>query len=214
MMRWWVHGFKLMRIIAGNFRHRVLISPPTRITRPITDRAKQSLFDALSVAVDWSGGLVLDCFSGTGSMGLECLSRGAARAIFVERDRDALAGLRKNIQALGVVSQSRVLGMDAYRLGRTTDDWLPVESKLRLAFVDPPYAHLDEQRTRFLLDGLVETIASQWLAADGLIVLRHATATDIQNMALARRIVRGLQYGTMAIAWLKSGVLPAASTGV
>jgi 16S rRNA (guanine966-N2)-methyltransferase len=199
-----------MRIIAGEFRHRILISPPTRTTRPITDRAKQSLFDALTVAVDLSGGGVLDCFSGTGSMGLECLSRGARRAIFIERDRDALAGLGKNIATLGVVSQCRVLAMDAYRMGPTTLALTPDWGDLRVAFVDPPYAHLQEPGTRALLDGLVETLANGRVAAGGLIVLRHATATDLGEMALARRIVRRLQYGTMAITWLKSGVLPGA----
>ncbi len=197
-----------MRIIAGEFRHRILISPPTRTTRPITDRAKQSLFDALTVAVDLSGGTVLDCFSGTGSMGLECLSRGAGRAIFIERDRDALEGLGKNIDTLGVVSQCRVLAMDAYRMGRTAVDLLQDWGDLRVAFVDPPYVHLQEPRTRSLLEGLVEALASGRVAAGGLIVLRHAAATDLDEMALARRIVRRLQYGSMAITWLKSGGQP------
>ena len=166
------------------------------------------MFDALTVAVDLGGGAVLDCFSGTGSMGLECLSRGAGRAIFVERDRDALAGLRKNIDTLGVVTQCRVLAMDAYRVGHAAaalpQDW----GDLRVAFVDPPYAHLQEPPTRALLDGLVETLAHERVAAGGLIVLRHAAATDLQDLALARRIVRRLQYGSMAITWLRSGVLP------
>ena len=68
-----------MRIIAGEFRGRTLAEPNFAKTRPITDRAKQSLFDALLNR--FAGGLVLDCFSGSGSMGLECLSRGAARVI-------------------------------------------------------------------------------------------------------------------------------------
>ncbi len=166
------------------------------------------MFDALTVAVDLGGGAVLDCFSGTGSMGLECLSRGAGRAIFVERDRDALAGLRKNIDTLGVVTQCRVLAMDAYRVGHATtalpQDW----GDLRVAFVDPPYAHLQEPPTRVLLDGLVETLAHERVTAGGLIILRHAAATDLQDLVLARRIVRRLQYGSMAITWLRSGVLP------
>ena len=92
-----------MRIIAGQFRGMPLVPPPGDATRPITDRAKQSLFDALQdcFAAD-GGGLVLDCFAGTGSMGLECLSRGARQTIFVERDRGALRALKENIAALGV----------------------------------------------------------------------------------------------------------------
>lgn len=195
-----------MRIIAGEFRHRILISPPSRITRPITDRAKQSLFDALTVAIDSAGGTVLDCFCGTGSMGLECLSRGAGRAIFVERDRAALKGLRNNIDTLGVVSRSQVLSIDAYRLVREGGQLPPDWGKLCLAFVDPPYVHLQDPHTRPLVDALVTGLAEQALDSRGLIILRHTATTDLGTMALSRRIVRRLQYGAMAITWLQGGV--------
>src|SRR3954463_2020585 len=93
-----------MRIIAGQFRAMPLVAPEGEATRPITDRAKQSLFDALrdcfAVEGGGGGGTGLDCFSGTGSLGLECLSRGAAKAIFVERDRGALIALKKNLADL------------------------------------------------------------------------------------------------------------------
>ncbi len=102
-----------MRIIAGEFGGRRILPPPTEATRPITDRAKQSLFDALGDRVE--GANVLDAFAGTGSMGLECVSRGARRVVFVERDRGALLCLRKNVEALGIAGQSVVLPIDAYR---------------------------------------------------------------------------------------------------
>src|SRR3954463_11454418 len=88
-----------MRIIAGEFRGRRLLPPEGDTTRPITDRAKQSLFDILAPRIE--GSRVYDCFAGTGSMGLECLSRGAAAVTFFESDRSALARLRKNIDAVG-----------------------------------------------------------------------------------------------------------------
>ncbi|MGZ3303586.1 MAG: RsmD family RNA methyltransferase, partial [Isosphaeraceae bacterium] len=93
-----------MRIIAGEFGGRKILPPLTETTRPITDRAKQSLFDTLGDRID--GADVLDAFAGTGSMGLECLSRGARRVVFVERDRGALLHLRKNIVALGIKERS------------------------------------------------------------------------------------------------------------
>src|SRR3954471_2254167 len=104
-----------MRIIAGEFRAMPLVAPEGEATRPITDRAKQSLFDALQdcFAID-GGGVVLDCFSGSGSMGLECLSRGARQAIFIERDRKALKSLEENIASLGVAESAKVLAVDAY----------------------------------------------------------------------------------------------------
>ena len=91
-----------MRIIAGEFRGRQLLAAQSDVTRPITDRVKQSLFDILSPQIPQA--IVYDCFAGTGSMGLECLSRGADRVIFFELDRSAVTLLRKNIQTLEVTS--------------------------------------------------------------------------------------------------------------
>ena len=83
-----------MRIIAGMHRGRKLLAPEGDVTRPITDRVKQSLFDILSPMREEA--VVYDCFAGTGSMGLECLSRGAAAVTFFEADRSALSRLKKN----------------------------------------------------------------------------------------------------------------------
>src|SRR6185503_18794260 len=100
-----------MRIIAGRFRSRVLLGPEDeRTTRPITDRVKQSLFDILTPLLP--DARVYDCFAGTGSMGLEALSRGAAHATFFEQDRSALTRLRKNIETLGVAGGATVIAQD------------------------------------------------------------------------------------------------------
>src|SRR3954465_11870306 len=99
-----------MRIIAGEFRGRRLLPPEGLTTRPITDRVKQSLFDILTPLLP--DARVYDCFAGTGSMGLECLSRGAAEAVFFEADRSAVARLRKNIAALGVEGRSQIVPSD------------------------------------------------------------------------------------------------------
>src|SRR5512132_4340090 len=102
-----------MRIIAGQFRGRRLLPPEANdTTRPITDRVKQSLFDIVTPLLD--GARVYDCFAGTGSMGLECLSRGAARATFFEADRSALVGLKKNIETLKVGDRARVVAGDLF----------------------------------------------------------------------------------------------------
>jgi len=102
-----------MRIIAGEFRSRPILAPKSDATRPITDRVKQSLFDILSPHIE--GARVYDCFAGTGSMGLECLSRGAAHATFFEADRSAVALLRKNIDALKVKDRSTVIERDLFK---------------------------------------------------------------------------------------------------
>src|SRR3954453_2729961 len=102
-----------MRIIAGEFRGRKLLAPESDTTRPITDRVKQSLFDILAPTIPES--IVYDCFAGTGSMGLESLSRGASRAVFFERDRGALQRLKQNIQILGADQRSTVVSDDIFR---------------------------------------------------------------------------------------------------
>src|ERR1700760_841983 len=101
-----------MRIIAGNHRGHPLHANEGDTTRPITDRAKQSLFDALQEC--FVNETVLDCFSGSGSMGLECLSRGAAKAVFVERDRGALKALKKNLAEMDLADRALILPIDAY----------------------------------------------------------------------------------------------------
>src|SRR5678816_316313 len=102
-----------MRIIAGVFGGRKLLPPAGEVTRPITDRAKQSLFDVIHDLVD--GARVYDCFAGTGSMGLECLSRGAEHATFFEADRSAVALLRKNIDTLSVRDRCSVVDRDLFK---------------------------------------------------------------------------------------------------
>src|SRR5438874_2508970 len=97
----------IMRIIAGEFRGRTILPPTGDTTRPITDRAKQSLFDILTPLLP--GAVVYDCFAGTGSMGLESLSRGASRTLFFEADRSAVMLLKKNIDSLGVGDRSQVV---------------------------------------------------------------------------------------------------------
>ena len=101
-----------MRIVAGAWRGRTLVAPPGAATRPTADRVRQALFDMLLHA-PWAGrdaiegAVVLDAFAGTGALGLEALSRGAARAVFIERDRAALAALRANIAACRRARPSR-----------------------------------------------------------------------------------------------------------
>ena len=97
-----------MRVIAGSAKGRVLRPPRTSATRPITDRAKESLFAILAPRIP--GGRFLDLFAGTGSVGIEALSRGAAAATFVERSGPALAGIRHNLEVTGLAARAEVIG--------------------------------------------------------------------------------------------------------
>ncbi|WP_428484184.1 16S rRNA (guanine(966)-N(2))-methyltransferase RsmD [Rhodopila sp.] len=124
-----------MRIVAGAWRGRGLVAPAGQTTRPTADRVRQALFNMLMHA-PWAGrgavegAVVLDGFAGTGALGLEALSRGAARACFVESDPAALRALRDNIAACGAGDRCKVEG-DVLRLG-------PGEAAT-LIFLDPPY---------------------------------------------------------------------------
>ena len=125
-----------MRIVAGAWRGRALAAPPGQTTRPTADRVRQALFDMLTHA-PWAGraaledAVVLDGFAGTGALGLEALSRGAARATFIEADAAALKALRANIAACGAIDRAQVIPGDLLRIG-------PGEPAT-LVFLDPPY---------------------------------------------------------------------------
>lgn len=183
-----------MRIIAGELRGRHILAPESDTTRPITDRAKQSLFDIITPLLP--GACVYDCFSGTGSMGLESLSRGCDQALFFERDRSAIQLLRKNIQSLGVSERSRVLTLDIFRYFDAT----PVAQRpAELIFLDPPYRFLREQPDD--LHRLARTFAAGHLAEGGIVVFRH-DARDVLVLDGLECFDRR-QYGEMAIEFLR-----------
>lgn len=179
-----------MRIIAGQFRSRVILPPEDdRTTRPITDRVKQSLFDILAPLLE--DAIVYDCFAGTGSMGLESLSRGAKRAVFFEADRSALGRLKKNIASLGVESRSTVIPGDLFKYFQATP--APPEPA-RIVFLDPPYRFLNEQPDRLVK--LAERLHGH-LAPDGLVSFRHDAADTLALPPLEPADVR--TYGGMTI---------------
>ena len=128
-----------MRIIAGKWRSRRLLRPDTTETRPMPDRVRESLFNILGERYGCPGGLptlhVADVFAGSGSIGLEALSRGADHCCFFEREREALAALRRNIDALQAESVATVITTDAWRRATMGVDGQPLE----LVFFDPPY---------------------------------------------------------------------------
>lgn len=195
-----------MRIIAGEFRSRSILPPATGATRPITDRAKQSLFDILSPHVE--GARVYDCFAGTGSMGLECLSRGAAHATFFEADRSAAALLRKNIAALGVRGRSTTIDRDLFKWFDASPP-PPPERRAALIFLDPPYRFLVEQPAP--LRRLAAKIAEAHLTTDGVVIFRHDEKDHLDLPPL--RTVDQRTYGGMVIELMRRDVPPAEAYG-
>lgn len=122
-----------MRVIAGEFGGRSLIAPPGTSTRPTTDKVRQALFNSLTSMGVVADAVVADLFAGSGALGIEALSRGAARCTFVERDRDALAALRQNIATLGLQERCTVVAADVMA-------WVPAMRNVDIALIDPPYA--------------------------------------------------------------------------
>lgn len=174
-----------MRVVAGRFRGRELVAPPGRTTRPITDRAKETLFNILGSRLCTPGELpechVLDVFAGSGSLGIEALSRGACRCTFVEHDRRALSTLKANLARLDLRALTAV---------RTDNAWTmrPPEPSggLGLIFVDPPYRDADDP---LRVADLLERLAAP-LAADGVVVLRQETRSPPIPAAALRTLVQ------------------------
>jgi len=184
-----------MRILVGEFKGRKLLGPPGKdVTRPITGRAKKSLFDALGAGL--MDATVLDLYCGTGTLGLEALSRGAARCFFAERDRAALVKLRRNIEALGACHRCEIWPGDV--LERLQQLLSAMDGPVGVAFVDPPYAHARRWDWSAVQARLFEPLAAR-LAADGLVVLRTPKALKVPEQLGALAIWRSRRYGDMAV---------------
>jgi len=151
-----------MRIVGGENKGRTIAAPAGERTRPTSDRTRQAIFDML-VHAPWYGrealeeAIVLDGYAGTGAMGLEALSRGAARASFIERDRAALAALRINLDICQARDVSRVLSCSVTHPPKA-------DVPHTLIFLDPPYGK------SLVESGLRALVRNGWIAEDALIV--------------------------------------------
>jgi len=159
-----------MRIIAGEFRHRVLLSNPGDTTRPITDRVKESLFARLEHELP--GKRVADVFSGTGTIGFEALSRGASTAVFIEADKKAHELLRENVAKLKLQERTICWMTNAIRSGyrpRNAEQFSPFD----VIFFDPPYKMADDIQPGEPIYKALQRLARPDVSApDALLVLR------------------------------------------
>lgn len=180
-----------MRIIGGAFRGTPLLAPRGRATRPPLDRQRETIFNVVGPRV--RGARVLDVFAGSGSFGLEALSRGAASASFVETGRPALRALDANIATLDVEDRVTVHRTDALRLASADDLGGPFD----IVFLDPPYAWLERPGELMRFATLVDALEDR-LARPGLVVfrlplgaglprtVRGATRTDVRDDGRSR----------------------------
>ena len=166
-----------MRIIAGEWRGRQLVAPPGKDTRPTADRTRESLFSMLASRLGTFEDLcVADLFAGSGALGFEALSRGAAAATFVESDPKAAAAIRRNADALGAGDRALVLTRSALALPRS--------KPFDLIFADPPYA---EGSGTAVVRAVVE---AAWLAPGGWLSVETSRDETVDPSGLTAETVR------------------------
>ncbi|MBN2496894.1 MAG: 16S rRNA (guanine(966)-N(2))-methyltransferase RsmD [Deltaproteobacteria bacterium] len=171
-----------MRVVGGAARGRRLRPPQGRFIRPTSDRIRESIFDLLGPGP--TGPRALDLFAGTGALGIEALSRGSAQAVFVERDRRALALIRENLQRCGFRARAELLCRDALRFLRAE----PAEP-FDLILLDPPYG-------QGLLEPSLRALGSRaWLRVSGCVLCESEAQLDPPAeagcLALGRRKIYG-----------------------
>lgn len=186
-----------MRIIAGEWRGRKLAAPKGEQTRPTADRARETLFAMLTSRLGSFDGLqVADLFAGSGALGLEALSRGAAHCLFVEQDRAALEAIRGNIAALGAGERTRVEAGSVMALRAVT-------KPLDLILVDPPY---QSGAGEVALDRLLRL---GWIGPETWIALETATREDVAVKGLVLDADRRVGKGKLSL--LRLAADPASS---
>jgi 16S rRNA (guanine966-N2)-methyltransferase len=170
-----------MRVIGGEFRSRRLKSIPGLATRPTPDRLRQTLFDVLAARVE--DAVFVDAYAGTGAVGIEALSRGAARCVFVENGRRAVEAIRENLHALGIEGRASVVaGKVAAAIGLQTAD---------IVFMDPPYEMQGEYR------------AALEAARAVLVIAQHSVRFDPGDVHGCLRRVRIIKQGDNALSFFE-----------
>jgi 16S rRNA (guanine966-N2)-methyltransferase len=185
-----------LRIVSGRFKGRAIVAPPGQATRPTSDRARQALFDVIAHAAwapDLEGAKVIDLFAGSGALGFEALSRGAAYCLFVETDEAARGAIRENMDALSLFGETRVHRRDAADLGVCHSS---AGGPFDLAFLDPPYRKGLGERA------IAELAKGGWLKPGALIVLERAA--DEPDLELAGfEVIDTRTWGAAQVVFLK-----------
>ncbi len=161
-----------MRVIAGEWRGRKLVAPAGIATRPTADRTRETLFSMLASRLGTFEGLrVADLYAGSGALGIEALSRGAAHVVFVEHDRDALNAIAANLASLGATDRARVIAGSAARLA-------PIAEPVDLLLADPPYAAGSGNAV------VAAVLAGKWLAPGAMVAIETARGDPVDAQGL------------------------------
>jgi 16S rRNA (guanine966-N2)-methyltransferase len=184
-----------MRIVGGEFRGRPLATPRSQAIRPTTDRTREAVFNVLAHrhADRLEGARVLDLFAGTGALGLEALSRGAAYALFIEESAEGRGLIRENVEAFGLSGRTKIFRRDATALGE-----VGTLAPFSLVFADPPYGKgLGERALRSARGG-------GWLAPGALCIVEEAASASF-DPGPGFKLVDERGYGATVIRFLQAG---------
>jgi 16S rRNA (guanine966-N2)-methyltransferase len=186
-----------MRVIAGIHRSRILKSLKGLALRPTSDRLRETLFNVLGPGV--AGSRFLDLFAGTGAIGIEALSRGAAEVVFVENHPRAVALIRRNLASLSIRSRATVLALDAYRaLEKLASRQKREVSGFNFIFLDPPYAAAKDYARVLEFLGSADLLASS-----GIVLAEHRRNFDLPEAAGELLRYRVLKQGDAALSFYR-----------
>ncbi|MHC1737001.1 MAG: 16S rRNA (guanine(966)-N(2))-methyltransferase RsmD [Ignavibacteriaceae bacterium] len=160
-----------LRIISGEFKGRYIKAPDSDATRPMTDRVRETLFNILNNIIDLDGATALDIFSGSGAIGMECISRGAEYACFVEKNQRVKSNLDGNILSLGIENRTYVYNMDVIRFLETT------EKNFDIIIADPPFFDFSIHR------GVKVVMDRGLLNEGGLMVVERSVQTKKEDVS-------------------------------
>lgn len=180
-----------MRIIGGSLKGKRLFSIPGKKVRPTADRLRESIFNILSFKVPEA--VVLDLFAGTGAFGIESLSRGASQSVFVEKSREALGVIKRNIQTSTLETQAQVIKWD---IAKNLNCLRRIPLRYDLVFMDPPY------NRELVKKGLRSLYLSDCLKQEACIVVEHSASEPVPENTMKFDISDQRQYGKTLVTFL------------
>ena len=180
-----------MRIIGGTARGRTIVAPAGEKTRPTQDYVRESLFNI--IRWDMPDARVLDLFAGTGQLGIECLSRGAAAAVFVDRRVDAVKLIRENLKITDLTDRARVVSGDSMEYLKS------LREKFDIILLDPPYA------AGVLEEAIAHIARFDILAPHGIIVAEHPVEKALPALSAPYRLHKNYRYGKIGLTVYRRG---------